>query len=98
MTNAGTLLEYRVDEAVRLPVDLALGERPQLERLHLSRQGIGHVPEAEDTCGPGQQEPPRARVRIDDLLDRTQELGDPLNLVDDEHRLVTYEVGSNCAA
>jgi len=76
--------ENGIDEPVRGGVDLALRQRPQLDRLGAPRQRVRQVLEAKKTRGPGEEEPAGTPVSVDLALDGKQQLGYPLDLVDQQ--------------
>jgi hypothetical protein len=82
----GAVGEHGIDEAVRCPVDLSLGERPELDGLHPAWQRVGQRSQPEHPGRAGQQEATRPWVGVHSLLDGEQQLRDTLDLIDD-HRL-----------
>ena len=93
MPQHGALGERGIDEDVQLALDLALGEGPELDRLHPSRECVGKSAQAENPCGPGQQVAARPRVGVDLLLDGEQQFRSTLNLVDDHELWERHEPG-----
>jgi len=61
--------EDRVHEPVRGGVDLPLGERPQLDRLHAARQCVGEGSQTEHSRRSGEEEPSWPGVGVHLLLD-----------------------------
>jgi hypothetical protein len=62
--------------------ELGLGERPQRQRLHPPRQRVGEPGRTERPRRSGEQETPGPPGAIDLGLDRQQQLGKALSLVD----------------
>lgn len=91
MVELRTGLERGVDEAVGRSVDLALSQRPELNGLQPSRQGIRQPLEAQHLGRPGKQETPRPLVDVDSVLEREEELGRSLHLVDEQQPVVAQE-------
>ena len=89
---SGPVPESRIDEAVRAAVNLALGEGPEFDRLHPSGQRVRQVTQREDAGGAGQEEPTRCRLCVDRDLDRPEQLGCELDLVDHEESVVLDEL------
>ena len=91
MLDGGAVPEGRVDEQVGPALDLPLGERPELDDLHATRQRVRKAPQGEDPGGPGQEKAPWARIQVDQDLDRPQQLRRELDLVDDHEPVVLDE-------
>ena len=85
--------EDGIDEDVGRPVDLPLRQGPELDCLHPSREYVRQTPQAEDAGGAGEQEPAGTRVGVDRLLDREQQVGHPLDLIDDHKVSAGDELG-----
>jgi len=73
-------------------VDLALGERPELDDLHPARQRIGKVAQRQNLGGPGEQEASWPRVGIDGHLDRAKEFWCQLDFVNYKKPVVLDEI------
>ena len=86
-------LEDGIDESLGATVDLALREGPQFDRLRSSRQQVRDLLEGEQPRGSGEQELAGPRVQIDRVLDGEDEIGDALDLVDDQQTVVADERG-----
>lgn len=87
-------VEEIVDEALVDVVDLALGERPEREVLNPSRQCVGDGGQRQDVGGAREQELAAGLVGIEASLDRQQQLGYALDLIDrDRHVDVGDEPG-----
>ncbi len=80
--SAGAVGEDGVDERVGAVVYLSLGERPELDDLHSSRQRVGELAQREYLRGSGQQESPWPRVGVHGDLDGPEQLGRELDLID----------------
>ena len=87
------VLEYRVHEAVAATVDLTLGERPQLDRLHPTRQGVRQAAQPEHAGRAGEQVTARPGVGVDLFLDREEQLGHPLRLGEHPQRGEGHQPG-----
>ena len=93
MGQSDSVRENGIDEGVGRPVDLALRQRPELDCLHPSREYVRQPPQAEHAGGAGEQEPAGTRVGVDRLLDREQQFGHPLDLIDDHEISAGNELG-----
>jgi hypothetical protein len=93
MSQSDAVREDGIDEDVRRPVDLPLRQGPELDGLYPSRECVRQAPQAEDAGGAGEQEPAGTRVGVNRLLDREQQFGHPLNLIDDHEVSAGDELG-----
>lgn len=59
-----------------------MGERPERMDFHATRQGFRQLGQGQDTGGPGKQEAAGFPRLVDQFLDRQEDLGRPLDLVD----------------
>lgn len=64
--------EGGIDEAVRSTFVLALGQRPQLDRLGTAGQGIRDLPQSQQPSRTHEQESAGSRVAIHLVLDGQQ--------------------------
>ena len=72
-------------------MDLALGERPETRELRAARERILDPAVAQHIRRAREQEPPRGWIPVDGLLDRQQQVGDALDLVDHDRLVQTGE-------
>ena len=83
--------ECRINESVGVAVDLALGERPQLDDLHPARQRVGELAQCQYLRRSGEQEPAWLRVGVHRHFDGAEELRRQLNFVDHKEAIVIDE-------
>ncbi len=77
--------EQRVDDIALPTFDLRLRERPQRDERDPARQRVVDLRRREDVRGARHEEPPGSPRAVDVRLDREQQLGGALDLVD-QHR------------
>ncbi len=87
------VLEDGVDESLTRPVELALRQGPELDRLGSTRQQVRDLVQGKEARGSGEQELPRAGVQVDPVFDCEHEVRDTLHLVEDQQAVVTDERG-----
>ena len=74
--------EEPVEDILAPPLDLRLGERPEIEDLDPACQRLVDLRCGEDVRGAGEEKPAGPLIEIDGFLDREQEVGSALHLVD----------------
>ncbi len=88
LANGGVIEDGRLagedprEEPLAAPSELTLGERPQREVVHLPWQRVAHGMYAQEVRRTGDQELAWDSVSVHPRLDREQQLGCALNLVD----------------
>src|SRR5207245_5576231 len=70
MLDVRTVPESGVDEPIGIAVDLALGERPQLDHFHATGKRVRKASQSQDSRGTREQEAARSRVEVHAHLDR----------------------------
>jgi hypothetical protein len=93
MPEVGAVREDGVDEPVGRLVDLPLRERPEFDGLHPAGQRVRQGTEPQHPSRSAEQVAAGTSVVVHLNLDRQQQLGYPLYLVDDHHVLVVDESG-----
>jgi hypothetical protein len=93
MPEVRAMREYRVNKPVWRLINLALRERPELDGLHPAGQRVRQATEPQHPGRSAEQVAARTSVVVYLNLDRQQQFGDPLDLVDDHHVLVVDESG-----
>jgi hypothetical protein len=86
--------EELVDDVDLTTVDLALGERPHVDAVDAAREGVLDPSGLEHVRRAGDHETSWRRVLVHGLLEREQQVGDPMDLVDERRpREIGHESG-----
>nr|WP_246001886.1 hypothetical protein [Allorhizocola rhizosphaerae] len=85
--------EHRIDEPIRLAADLTVREGPELDDLHAARHGVGQLPQRQHTSGTSKQEAAQSGIQVDRQIDRPEQSGRQLNLIDNHQPFLIGESG-----
>ena len=76
--------ECNVHELLAAVAQLTLAERPQVDELDATGEGLGKLRRGEQPGRAGEYESPRRAPTIDAGLDREKQLGNPLDFINDQ--------------
>src|SRR2546428_4446634 len=96
MSQRCAVVERGLDESLSPGIDFALRKGPELERLDPSRQGIREGAQTEDARRTREEILARRAGRVDDFLDRQEQIRNSLDLVDHHQSLRANELEGVC--
>src|SRR5680860_402217 len=85
--------EQQLEKAFAAPFDLPLREGPQAQHLHAAGERVGDARQAEHVRRAGEDEAAGATVLVDARLDREQQVGRSLHLVNDQRARIAGDEG-----